>query len=72
MEEQYSILEDAARDMFARAVWSHKIQEKQALYNYYVNYLRYSSTIQAPGSNDSVDLRTSKECLEKVLYKMTQ
>lgn len=30
MEEQYSVLEDAARDMFARAVWSHKIQEKQA------------------------------------------
>ena len=30
MEEQYSILEGAARDMFARAVWSHKIQEKQA------------------------------------------
>ena len=27
---QYNILEDAARDMFARAVWSHKIQEKQA------------------------------------------
>lgn len=44
---------------------------EQELYNYYVNYLRYSSTIQAPGSNNSVDLRNSKDCLEKVLYKMT-
>lgn len=30
MADQYTILEDAVRDMFARAVWSHKIQEKQA------------------------------------------
>ncbi len=30
MAEQYKILEDVVRDMFARAVWSHKIQEKQA------------------------------------------
>ena len=30
MTDQYSVLEDAVRDMFARAVWSHKIQEKQA------------------------------------------
>lgn len=30
MTDQYYILEDAVRDMFARAVWSHKIQEKQA------------------------------------------
>ncbi len=45
---------------------------EQELYNYYINYLRYSSTIQAPGSNDSVDLHSSKDCLEKVLYKMTQ
>ena len=30
MADQYNILEDAVRDMFARAVWSHKIQEKQA------------------------------------------
>lgn len=30
MADQYSILEDAVRDVFARAVWSHKIQEKQA------------------------------------------
>ncbi len=28
--DQNNILEDAVRDMFARAVWSHKIQEKQA------------------------------------------
>lgn len=30
MADPYKILEDAVRDMFARAVWSHKIQEKQA------------------------------------------
>ncbi len=30
MDNQYNILEDAVRDMYARAVWSHKIQEKQA------------------------------------------
>ena len=30
MVDKYSILEDSVRDMFARAVWSHKIQEKQA------------------------------------------
>lgn len=30
MADQYNILEDAVRDMFARAVWSHKIQEKQS------------------------------------------
>lgn len=30
MADQYNILEDAVSDMFARAVWSHKIQEKQA------------------------------------------
>lgn len=30
MPDQYDILEDAVRDMFASAVWSHKIQEKQA------------------------------------------
>ena len=29
-DERYCILEDSVRDMFARAVWSHKIQEKQA------------------------------------------
>ena len=30
MADQYNILEDAVRDMYARTVWSHKIQEKQA------------------------------------------
>ena len=30
MTTQFGILEDAVRDMFIRAVWSHKIQEKQA------------------------------------------
>nr|MBQ4457317.1 nucleotidyltransferase domain-containing protein [Clostridia bacterium] len=42
------------------------------LYNYYLNYCRYSSTINAPGSNDSVSMANSRNCLEKVLYKMTQ
>lgn len=26
----YSVLEDVVRDLFIRAVWSHKTQEKQA------------------------------------------
>ena len=30
MTDKYGILEDSVRDMFARAVWTHKIQEKQA------------------------------------------
>lgn len=30
MSNNSFVLEDAVRDMFARAVWSHKIQEKQA------------------------------------------
>ena len=30
MPDQYDILEDAVRYMFGSAVWSHKIQEKQA------------------------------------------
>ena len=30
MAEKYTVLEDATRDVFARAVWSHKVQEKQA------------------------------------------
>ena len=30
MADSYKILEDTVRDTFARAVWSHKIQEKQA------------------------------------------
>lgn len=29
-QNKYEVLEDATRDMFARAVWSHKIQEKQS------------------------------------------
>lgn len=45
--------------------------EKQ-LYNTYINSYRYMSTISAPGSNQPVDLLRSKECLEKVLYRMTQ
>ena len=30
MTDDINILEDAVRDMYARAVWSHKVQEKQA------------------------------------------
>lgn len=30
MTDQYKIIEDMTRDLFVRAVWSHKIQEKQA------------------------------------------
>lgn len=42
------------------------------LYNTYINTYRYASTITAPGSNQTVDLRNSRDCLEKVLYKMMQ
>lgn len=30
MSDQYDILESAVRDIFYRALWSHKVQEKQA------------------------------------------
>jgi predicted nucleotidyltransferase len=43
---------------------------EQALYNYYINNCQYVTTIQAPGSYDSVNLAASRECLEKVLNKM--
>lgn len=42
------------------------------LYDAYLHKYRYLTTISAPGSNQSVDLSSSKDCLEKVLYKMTQ
>lgn len=42
------------------------------LYNTYVNTYRYSTTLLAPGSNQAVNLTTSRDCLEKVLYRMTQ
>ncbi len=42
------------------------------LYNAFINTYRYMTTISAPGSNQLVDLSNSKDCLEKVLYKMTQ
>lgn len=42
------------------------------LYNTFVNNYRYMKTIPAPGSNQSVNMVSSRECLEKVLYKMTQ
>ncbi len=42
------------------------------LYNAYINTYRYMTTISAPGSNQAVDFSSSKDCLEKVLYKMTQ
>ena len=51
---------------------SHANDYEIALYNYYINFCRYDRVIQAPGSNDLVDITKSKECLEKVLYKMTQ
>ena len=42
------------------------------LYSYYMNNYRYASSIAAPGSNQSVDLSSSRDGLEKVLYLMTQ
>jgi hypothetical protein len=30
MDDSYTVIEDTVRDTFARTVWSHKIQEKQA------------------------------------------
>ena len=45
---------------------------EKTLYDYYVNNLRYSTTINAPGSNDYVDIKSSKDCLGKVLYKMCE
>ena len=43
---------------------------EKMLYDYYFYNLRYSTTINAPGSNDYVDIKSSKECLGKVLWKM--
>lgn len=45
---------------------------EQALYNYFINYVRYANAIQAPGSNQQVSLSSSKTCLEKVLNKIVQ
>ena len=45
--------------------------EKQ-LYDAYIDGYRFFNSIDAPGSGQSVDLIDSKECLEKVLYRMTQ
>lgn len=45
---------------------------ENVLYNYYRNHYRYQNTISAPGSNQSVDLASSRACLEKVLSKMSQ
>ena len=42
------------------------------LYNHFINYFKCANTIQAPGSNDTVNMTSSLECLEKVLYKITQ
>ena len=48
MEDQYKIIEDAARDMFARAVCSHKIQEKQAdIYQSQYKWMETASIICA-------------------------
>ena len=54
----------------ATAVSDGRFEEE--LYNYYSNFCRYASTIQAPGSGDYVDLSSSRNCLEKVLLKMKQ
>lgn len=41
MADQYDILEDAVRDIYMRALWSHKVQEKQAdIYNSRYNWLK--------------------------------
>lgn len=45
---------------------------EEELYKYFKMKSRYERIIQAPGSNQAVDLINSKECLEKVLYKMIQ
>lgn len=45
---------------------------ERTLYDYYIYNYQYSNTILAPGSNQLVDFRNSKECLEKVLRKMSQ
>ena len=42
------------------------------LFNIYLYTYRYESTIFAPGSNQSVNLDSSRDCLEKVLCKMAQ
>jgi predicted nucleotidyltransferase len=42
------------------------------LYNTLVNTYRYTFEINAPGSNQPVSLLKSRECLEKVLFMMTQ
>ena len=45
---------------------------ERQLYNTYTSIYKYISAINAPGSSQSVDMSRSKECLEKVLYKMLQ
>ena len=45
---------------------------ESALYNNYWSFCRYTNVINAPGSNQPVDLSSSRDCLEKVLYKMSQ
>lgn len=42
------------------------------LYGNYLNNYRYATQIPAPGSKEAVSIVGSKECLEKVLYKMIQ
>lgn len=45
---------------------------EKILYDYYLYNLRFLNTINAPGSNDSVSISSSKDCLGKVLYKMCE
>ncbi len=68
-----SFVYDAIRNWQWRENSSANISDgkfEQELYKYYLNYYRYTSTIQAPGSNDLVSLANSRECLEKVLNRM--
>lgn len=45
---------------------------EKMLYDYYFYNLRFSNTIYAPESNDSVSISSSKDCLGKVLWKMCE
>lgn len=51
---------------------SEEGEYEKMLYDYYFYNLRYSTTVNAPGSNDYVDIKASKECLGKVLWKMCE
>lgn len=55
MLDKYNILEDSVRDMFARAVWSHKVQEKQAdIYQQQYKWLQIISILCASLTSISI------------------